>query len=307
MTDRVDYLSTVTQYRVLDALYDLAIKLPCHRVDGGAVTGLSASPPHFHDATLLAGVPDGLFKNGTLFIWGTGDTPTFIKYRRSYLVVDHTGDRIEFTPAAPTLITTPTYSLFDATFPRTILIQSLGMALRDFGDIPVTREITTVENQEEYDYVDSAQVFTGNQLIKVEVATQMNEPYEYYTHRNWHMGHDAANGNTLRFDPGHVPNGGYKMRLTYWCKHVDVLGHETFEWYTYAVQDGLEIAPILQPERLSWAAAVYALRWKVQRSPEQSSYKEALQEAIQREQQYRMKYPIEKPVTIHLSNWQVGR
>ena len=308
MVDRVGYLSTATQYRVVDALYDLAIKLPSHRVDGGAVSSIGTVPDHFHDPDSLSGTTSGLFTNGTLFIWGTGPADSYIKYRYSYLVTDHTGTQITFTPTPPSMpATTPTYSLFDATFPRSIMIQSLGMALRDFGDIPVTREITTVENQEEYDYADSASIFTGNHVIKVEIATQSSEPFEYYTHYNWHNGHDAVNGNTLRFDPGHVPDGGYNMRLTYLCKHLDVLGHETYAWYTWAVQDGLEIAPIVNTERLSWAAAVYALRWKVQRSPEQPKFKEALQEAIGREQQYRNKFPIERPTTIHLSNWQVAR
>jgi hypothetical protein len=301
MVDRVTYLSTATQYRVMDAIYDLALKLPNIRFEG--VTDTHPLSTTFTDPYLPN--VNGLFLNGTVYFWWTTDDK--VKHTRSKLVTDHVGTTITFTPEEPTMATGTGYSIFDGSFPHWILIQSLGMALRDFGDIPVTRTITTVENQEEYDYTDSAEIFTGNQLISVEIAQQTSEPYDYYKHMNWSLKRNAANGETLCFDAGHVPDGGYNMRLTYWCKHLDILGHEAAVSPTWAAQDGLEIAPALNPERLSWAAAVYALRWRAPLSSDTPKYKDALQEAIQRAEQYRLKYPIDRPVTVHLSKWQVGR
>jgi hypothetical protein len=302
MTDRVTYLSAITQYTVYDALYDLAIKLPMLRYEG-AVTGVGTGTT-ITDTYLPP--TNGMFDGGTLFVWWTTTGPV-VHTKRSKLITDHTGTTLTFDPSDASINAGAGYAAFNASFPHWLLIQSLGLALQDFGDIPIQRSITTVADQAEYDYTDSAAIMTGNQVIGVEIARNKAEPYEYYPHYHWSMIHNATSGMTLVFDPSHIPPGGYNMRLTYLCKHLDIVGRETYASLTWAAQDSLEIAPLINPQRLSWQAAVYALRWKVGASPSEPMYATMLNEAIKRAEMLSAQFPIRLPNKVHQAKWLVGR
>ncbi len=301
MTDRVHYLSALTQYTVFDALYDLAIKLPMLRYEG-AVTSVGTGT--IIDTTLPN--INGMFNGGTLFVWFTTVDPP-VHNKRSKLVTDHTGTTLTISPLEASIAAGAGYAVFNASFPHWLLIQALGLALQDFGDIPVVREITTVENQEEYDYTDSAAIMTGNQVVAVEIAANKTAPYEYHPHYHWKMNHSPTTGMTLVFDKNHIPSGGYLMRLTYMAKHLDIVGRETYAALSWAAQDGLEIAPVINPQRLSWQAAVYALRWKVGAAPSEPMYATMLNEAIKRAEVHAAKFPIVVPTHIRQSNYLVGR
>lgn len=300
MVDRVTYLSTSTKYYVFDALYELAIKLPMARFTGIADSDTAST-------IVDADMPnhDELFDGGTLFLWFSTAAPD-LDYKRSKVVTDHTGTTLTFEPDEA-LMDTIGYTVFDGAFPRHILIEAVSLALADFGTIPVVRNITTVTDQQEYDYTESATILTGNKVVKVELATETSAPYNYYEHHHWTMKHDPTIGIVLSFDPNHIPAGGYNMRVTYLVKHLDLMGHETYVQPIYSAQDALEIAPPINPLRLSWAAAVYALRWKMQMAPDALLYAAAYQEAVQWAEMYKQKCPILIPDVIHHSRWVLAR
>jgi hypothetical protein len=305
MVDRVQYLSTSQTYYyqyLHEALYNLALKLPMLNFEGIADSPTSTSAVTLVDADLPSS--NGLFNKGTLFLWwgytGTADNPS------THEVTDHTGTTLTYTPLAnmgPGL----KYAVFSGTFPRWKMVQALDQALRDIGDIPVTRTINTVANQQEYNYVDSALIMTGNMVLGVEIASSTSAPYSYIPHYHWSMKHSAESGMAISFDPGHIPAGGYKMRITYMARHLDLSGHEKFQLAYLPDVDGIEIAPVINLDRLSWAAAVYALRWKVGEAPESPMFATLLNEALKRAEQLKAQFPVIKPQYIHQSNWLVGR
>jgi hypothetical protein len=305
MVNRIGFLSSNAYYFVQDALYDTALKLPMHRVEGTVDSFPSTTT--MIDAKQLPN-QNGLYTGGTLFLWGTDDASPASSYKASYRVTDHTGTTLTFYPA--TLIKLGSaavpYSLFMGDFPRHILLMSVGNALRDMGDIPVTDTITTVENQQTYDFDDNGandNTFSGKKILKIEIATSAEAPYNFVAHYHWHVRYDVTNGMTLEFAQGHIPPGGFGMRVTYLTSHKDILGHEDYAAPTYQAQDDLEIAPLMNHERLAWAAAVYALRWRRNLSPEKPVYTQALQEALQQSLYFQQKYPIVLPEVVRHSNW----
>lgn len=297
MANRVQYLSTDNYYTVIDALLDLAIKLPMERF-GGSMTKVSST--QFTDTNLNA--ENGVYQYGTLFIFYVSSE---VNYKYTYRVTEQTTSTVTFSPACDNYSTGSLYYMFSYTFPRWLLIQSLDLALRDIGDIPIVRNITT-DGGQEYNYNDSEVILTGNEVVKIELGANTSAPYDYYPHYHWQLRHDAYNGHTILFEPGHVPDSGYPMKITYMAAHKPLDGSENYAAPTWAAQDALEIGPAINPERLSWQAAVYALRWKVHQAPEKALYAQALQEAMQRAEQQRARHPIRKPTRIKLSNYLVG-
>jgi hypothetical protein len=303
----ISYVQSQTLYTRFDALFDLARKLPMLSYQGrasGHVDSVSIT-----DTTLPSN--NGMFNGGTLFLWYV---VTAVLTKHIALVSDHTGNTLTYAPGNATFTDLDTYAVFNATFPHWQMASAIGNALRDIGDIPVTHIITTTANKQEYTLADlnvqgpaAGAALQGFHLVGVEVADSTSAPYNYAPHYHWDWKQNFTGGMTLCFDTGHIPAGGRRMRLTYMVPNKDLDGQYAKTAYLTSTWWESAISPMIEPERLSWQAAVYALRWKVGMAPEQPMYATMLNEAIKRAEELKVRFPVPRPSHIHQSKWLVGR
>ena len=300
MVDRIEFDSTLTSYTVFEAMYDLATKLPVTRYES-MVT--SATTTTLTDSTMES--INGLFTGGTLWVW---QKESSILWTHSHVITDHTGTTLTFTPAAALgLTTTDNYMACGGAFPRWLLLQAISMALRDVGSLPFLATCTTVADQQEYDSDDIAMLARGLGVVSIDISTSKTAPYDYVSHHNWSVINTMEKGTTIAFDPGHIPDAGYTMRVTYLASHRDIQGHDIGTGVTPGITDDYEISYQIRPERLAWEAAVHALRVKVSEGPEAPKYSIFLNEALKRAEIARASYPIIKPQTVRMSRWLQAR
>jgi len=78
-------------------------------------------------------------------------------------------------------------------------------------------------------------------------------------------------GTTIAFDPGHIPDAGYTMRVTYLASHRDIQGHDIGTGVTPGITDDYEIRTRFA-RAPGVGSAVHALRVKVSEGPEAPKY-----------------------------------
>jgi len=224
---------------------------------------------------------DDFWNGGTL--WVTSGTQS----GKSRKITDWAFTGTTFTiPTTSTAVgSSATYSVITADWPQDKLNSFINAALRDIGDVPAEdATLTTVGGQEQYTLP------TGVSDVRmVEVAQSEDTPYSYQPIWNWR---ELPTGE-LQFDTGREPGDtGFYIRLTYMDAHA-VMTADTSTVSTYVHLD-----------RLTWAAAVHAWRWRMQvAKTDEPMYQLFYQEAVAQAEKYKRIRPtpyIPRPVRLSL-------
>jgi hypothetical protein len=246
-----------------DALLALARKLvPVYE----GVTTSAGTTATLVDTT-ISGEADDYFNGGTVFfLEGTlaGITASVTDF------VASTGT-VTFSTQAAAPGSGKRWAAAPGDWSRGVLREMLNAALANMPLIKTDSSLTTVANQVSYSLP------TGIRNIRrVEVAFQSSQPYWFAPHMQW-----REVGSSLVFFEGCQPEeGGFTMRLTY-------------EGAAAALAADADLVDAsINLERLSWAAAVEALRWKVQRHEAGEAWRGGLlQEAMARSAEMEQRYP----------------
>jgi hypothetical protein len=208
-------------------------------------------------------------------------------YGTTHLVTGHTVNNLTISPAAGgNIVAGVVYYAAPPIFPRLALKTAINRALADISKVPTIGTFTAVADQESYTSSDNA--LFGEEIIKVEIATNLTSPYDYAEHFNWQQ----EAGRTFRFFPSYVPCDVYPMRITY-------LGYSA-----ELSADSDEISTFLPPELVVWTAAVNALRWKVQGTKQDDpTHVVMLNEAVARATALLARYRINFPQKVTHSRW----
>lgn len=214
------------------------------------------------------------WNNGTL--WITSGTYA----SNSRVVSDFASGTFTFSPAlAGAPGSGKYYSYLSGTWPLYKLWDFINRALSEIGDVPQTdATLTTVAYQEEY----TLPAGVAN-VILVEQAMSLTSPYLYRpVYGVWREREGKLVFNTRR-----EPNvADYKLRLTYASPHA-VLD-----------ADADEVSDYVHLNRLIWAAADSAWRWRVQMSKEHEPIYQALwAEAKINAVKFKAQHPIRFPTT----------
>jgi len=257
--------------KLFDALYNIAFVLQdfvrSTATDGSTTTLVD-------DVARFEG--DDFFDNGTLFI------KSGLNIDKALVISAWDGTSKTFTFAITSACAaTDIYAAIPKDFPKGLLVESINQALFGIGALPKTDVlIPTVAGQEEYTLT------TGVENVKrVEVAHSLVTPYNYVPHYNW----EEREGK-LVFDTGFEPNTtSYKMRLSYNDPHTEVS------------LDSATIDDLIDVELLRWSSAVFALRWRMIRNPDEVEGR--LNEALLNEAKYINKKPKLFKRDPHFSRW----
>lgn len=187
------------------------------------------------------------------------------------------------------------YAVANADYPLRILNQAVRNALVDIG-APIEQVVqtnVTVAGQVEYNFPNTT---TGiGEVLRIEISQKRSSDVQYtteipyYIHRNWRQ-----MDRKIQFDNGHEPaQTGYNIRYTYRPPLEDDINDNTI------------IDPQVNRLRLKWEAAVYALRWRVQRvEDDKPAILRLLNEAIANAAMYKARYPMpEIGYDSHLAGW----
>jgi len=226
--------------------------------------------------------PVDFWNGGTL--WMTSGTDL----GKSRKITDWALSGTTFT--VPTMTSAPgsgaAYSVITADWPQDKLWDFINEALQDMGDVPVQDStLTTVADQEQYTLPSGVY-----DVRLVEVATSKTAPYDY---QPYHGVWKEIPSGKLEFATGREPvDTGYLIRLTYMGVHA------AFTADTSAVSTYIHI------NRLKWAAAVHAWRWRIQMAKQdEPTYTAQWQFAIaqsEREKRLRPIPYIPRPVRLSL-------
>ena len=183
--------------------------------------------------------PDDYWNGGYLWTFGLynkfGVTPT--DYVRS------TGT-VTFTPALSGIwVANAPYAIMGREYTRSQLVMAINQALADIGDYPQEDDsLVTVENQRDY----TLPTPVAN-IARVEIAQNLQEPYDYYEYHWWNEIPGSSQG-ILRLDYDHLPMPGYKIKVIYNIKPSAINNDDAW------LPPGIPLA------RIKWTAAIYALR-----------------------------------------------
>lgn len=257
------------------ATLDLARILPITVVDSVATSDGAAGKTTLVDGSFAysssdSTPPDDYYNGGTIFFKSCTNTGL---NGTTAIVTDYvrTGGTFTFAAAAAQTKSGDTYSVINRDFPRVKLRQCINQALAEIGgEDAQNTALTTVADQMTYDL--PAGVYN---VIKVEVAASTTSPYGYVEHHHW-----AEVNDDIAFIEGHQPtNTGYIIRLTYRVPWAELTA------------DSSAVADLINPNWLTWKAAVYALRWRVGILGEQDPYlRTHLTEAIAKDSENDRRY-----------------
>jgi len=258
--------------KLFDALYNLAFVLQ----DFVRSTATAGSQTTLYDNAARF-EPDDYFNNGTLFIRSGNNAD------KAAVITDWDKTATKFTFPNLTLLcaTGDIYAAIPKDFPKGVMIESINQALLEIGKLPKTDvTLPTVAYQEEY------ALPTGVDDVKrVEIAHSLVTPFQYVPHQNW-----KEREGKLVFDTFYEPAAaGYKIRLSYNVDHAEVDA------------DANVISDLIHPHLLTWKAAVYALRWRMIRNPEEVGGR--INEAMAQEARYARKAPKKFRKDPKLSRW----
>ena len=180
--------------------------------------------------------PDDFFNKGTIFfLSGT------LAYGTAVITdYDNATGTITFSAQTNAPGTGVYYAVFDANYPRELLVAAINGALSELGPYPEIYEnasFITVANQESYTL--PAGVYN---IKKVFIATSTVAPYGWTENNGW-LEHDGA----LYFDMSTPTTSDYLIRLYYERPHDTV------------IDDNDVISHAINPDLLSWTAAYRAI------------------------------------------------
>lgn len=242
------------------ALYDLAFVLQDF-VRGDATSGSTT--------TLVDNVGrfegDDFFDQGTLFML-SGNLAEQTMVISSW---DGTTKTFTFPTQGSPVGAGDDYGAIPKDYPKWLMVEAINQALIDIGKLPNTNTtLTTVTNQEEYTLPADVE-----DIKRVEIAHSLVAPYLFVPHVNW-----REREGKLVFDTDYEPAvDGYKIRLSYNEPHDTVSAGSDL------------IDDLIDRELLRWSAAVFALRWRMNRNPEAVGAR--LNEALLNQNRYMSKKP----------------
>jgi hypothetical protein len=269
---------TIGDQTLFSITYELA-KILGNVVDGTATGGGTTT---LIDTAAFDAEADDYWNNGTIWIHsGVNASKTAIITNW-----DNASKTWTFDPALAAVVATVTYSVATADYPRYILRQAVNRALKEMGSVEdVNTALSTTSNTETYTLP------TGVSNIKrVEIGINSSTPIYYYVHSHWY-----EKDGLLWFDPGYMPDAGYTIRLTYAPLTVTTLDSDTATF-----------SDLIHPDAVIWAAAVFALRWRLQKTqdnePERVRY---MNEAIARAEANASKFkpPTNPQKDAHFGGW----
>jgi hypothetical protein len=247
--------------------------------------------------------PDGYFSDnprGTLFLDLATDAVA--------VITGHSSQTITFAPAqAGAVAANDIYYAAPGVFPKHIIEQSVKMGLKRIGKIPFAKDVAAVVDQQEWDSDDDT-VFTQD-IVGVEFAANAAAPFNFTPHYRWNQ-YMLSSKKTLVFNEGALPTTTNNMRIFYLDDHEPLTSLDD------------EISSFVNPDRLTWTAAIHALRWRIQRikqvadTSEQdgalmteakanllSVSQEQLAEAEQQAVTLAQLFPIDRQKTPHHARW----
>jgi hypothetical protein len=248
--------------KLFDALYDLAFILQDFvrsTATGGTTSTLIDTVARFEG--------DDFFDNGTLFIrsGNLADKALVI----SNWTLFGPNQTFAFATQGSSVAAGDIYAAIPKDFPKGLLVESINQALIDIGKLPKT-DITldTVTAQEEYTLPSDVE-----NIKRVEIAHSLVTPFNYVPNYNW-----FEREGKLVFHTDYEPKtNGYAIRLSY------------NEPQTEKSADSDVIDDLIDRELLRWTAAVFALRWRMIRNPEEVANR--LNEALMNQLKYMHKKP----------------
>jgi hypothetical protein len=153
------------------------------------------------------------------------------------------------------------------------LVAFINQGIADIGLLPqVNESLTTTANQERYTLPGGVY-----NVKKVAISVPSSSPVVYAPHWDW----EELSGK-LCFAPGTFPqDDGCTIRINYIARPAILSA------------DSDTINDLIHPERLLWAAAVHAWRWRMQMSRgDEPTYKAHFDEALAQAAAARIRYPI---------------
>lgn len=217
---------------------------------GGATTLVDTGFPYLPDGSAPA---NDFYNGGTL--WFLSGTVIGTADAVKVLVTDwdKASKTFTFGTVAPLAVAAGVrYAAVDRFWPGFVLEQGVIQALKALGNVvQVYEDAALVTVAEQAAYALPAGVYN---VKRVEVARSTASPYEYLREHQWEEMGDVNGVGSVVFDRGFEPDAaGYRIRLRYQAEVDEATVR------TYGVPD---VAPV---EYVRWAAAAWALRWRMQR------------------------------------------
>lgn len=256
---------------LFDALLDLAFVLQDF-VRGTATSGSNSTLVD----TAGRSEPEDFFDNGTLFIIGgsaANNAPVISSW-------NGTTKTFSFTALAAAVGAGDAYAAIPKDFPKGVMVESINHVLKGVRLPKTNVTLTTVSLQEEYSLPVGVE-----DVKRVEISHSTTAPYNFVPHQNWIEREDK-----LVFDTMFKPTiDDYIIRLSY------------NEPVAAVADDDDVIDDLIDRNFLMWSAAVYALRWRMIRNPEEVGPR--INEALAQEAVYRKKLPRMFKKDPKLSRW----
>jgi hypothetical protein len=230
------------------------------------------------------GHPNDYFDNGCMFILSGAAAG------KSRLITDWVlgSKTFSFATLTQAVVAGDRYAATPASCPQYALALAVNNALLKINNLPAVYEdagLVTVADQQEYSLPAGV-----HDLLRVEIAGEQSEPYEWRRHMLW-----RESGGKLRFDDGQYEDqpAGYRIRLTYRTRHVALAA------------DTDTISDLVHPEWLRWAGAAEYLRRRTMIDKDNNDLKARLNEALLKEAQAAAAYGMYPRMVkdAHLAGW----
>lgn len=234
-------------------------------------TATGGSTTTLVDSSLAAVYSDDHWNQGTIwFLSGALAGKTAV-------ITDYTGSTGTFTFATQTSAVANgiSYAVISKFYPRYVLRQAINRVIQSVGMLPATDEtLVSVADQEVYTLPAGV-----SNVKRVYVSYETEEPYNWLRSLHW----EEINGELI-FDTYAQPNeDDLPIKLVY------MVQQDTLDADTDTIDDQIHI------DRLTWAAAVHALRWKLPKiDDEDQSFTVQLQHAQAMDLAMQRKHKIPK-------------
>ena len=171
--------------------------------------------------------------------------------KASKQVTSHSTTTVTFSPAQGSVVAAnDSYAIAPGIYPKYALEQAVKMGLKEIGRIPHETTHAAVANQESYTSDDNA--VYDKEITGIEVANAASASFNWTPHYRWHQ--VPSTSRKLVYDEGTAPSSTNPVRVYYLDEHTE------------PTADTSVISTYINPERLRWAAAIHALRWRIQRT-----------------------------------------
>ncbi len=195
---------------------------------------------------------------------------------------------LAFDALTASIATAQGYQVTGPRFPKYALIQAINMALQAIGKVVNRVEVTADGSQE---YTNSLSAYIDEEILEIWIGNS-TDPNDWMPHLRWRQ-IPVDNGRKLVFVEGSEPDSGDLMHISYKAEHATVS------------LDASVISPQINPEKLKWAAAAHALRWRKQRTKadEEPTLDLMLKEAQANAALYGSRYPIKDTPSTRVGSW----